>query len=132
MEGKLDTEDIKNLIPEPVVTPPPRIPQQPFDYDGDVYIGATTEERQEEGVLEEDEEEEEDEEDVDNQLNPRGDVFSKCHFHLTLIQASLFLIFWVVHNVLPIHILNKLSFVLMCTLYLNTIIECLVFCKSLA
>ncbi|XP_044221994.1 epidermal growth factor-like protein 6 isoform X3 [Thunnus albacares] len=73
LEGILDTEDIKNLIPEPVVTPPPKVRQQPFDYDGEVYIGSPTEERQEERAPEEEEEEEEEEE--DNQLNPRGDVF---------------------------------------------------------
>ncbi|CAL8322202.1 unnamed protein product [Merluccius merluccius] len=36
----LDTERIKNLIPEPVATQPPKSRQQPFDYDGEVYIGS--------------------------------------------------------------------------------------------
>ncbi|KAM8857751.1 epidermal growth factor-like protein 6 isoform 1-T1 [Synchiropus picturatus] len=58
-------DDIKNIIPEPAATPPPAVRQQPFDYEGEVYIGATTEFPQEE--------EENDEE--DNQLNQRGDVF---------------------------------------------------------
>ncbi|XP_035531790.1 epidermal growth factor-like protein 6 [Morone saxatilis] len=71
--GKLNKEDIKNVIPEPVATPPPRIRQQPFDYDGEVYVGPQTEVRQEDEFPEEEEEEEE--EDEDNQLNPRGDVF---------------------------------------------------------
>uniref|UniRef100_A0A8C4IT30 EGF-like-domain, multiple 6 n=1 Tax=Dicentrarchus labrax TaxID=13489 RepID=A0A8C4IT30_DICLA len=70
--GKLNKEDIKNVIPEPVATPPPRIRQQPFDYDGEVYVGPQTEVRQEDEFPEEEEEEEEEE---DNQLNPRGDVF---------------------------------------------------------
>uniref|UniRef100_A0A7N6A4T3 EGF-like-domain, multiple 6 n=1 Tax=Anabas testudineus TaxID=64144 RepID=A0A7N6A4T3_ANATE len=72
--GKQDNEDIKNIIPEPITTPPPGIPQQPFDYDGEVYIGTQTEERPEAEFNEEEEEEEEEE---DNQLNPRGDVFCK-------------------------------------------------------
>uniref|UniRef100_A0A3Q1CDI0 EGF-like-domain, multiple 6 n=1 Tax=Amphiprion ocellaris TaxID=80972 RepID=A0A3Q1CDI0_AMPOC len=67
--GKLSNEDIKNVIPEPVATPPPKVLQQPFDYEGEVYVGS--QERQEEEFPEEDEEEEE-----DNQLNPRGDVFN--------------------------------------------------------
>ncbi|KAI4806025.1 hypothetical protein KUCAC02_010617 [Chaenocephalus aceratus] len=37
--GTLDNQDIRNLIPEPVATPPPRIREQPFDYDGEVYVG---------------------------------------------------------------------------------------------
>lgn len=74
--GKLTDEDIKNVILEPVATPPPNIPLQPFDYDGEVYVGTTTKGTQEEGFPEEEEEEVEEE---DNQLNPRGDVFSKGH-----------------------------------------------------
>jgi len=78
LEGKLSNEDIRNAIPEPVATPPPKIRQQPFDYDGEVYIGSPTEKQEEkqEQFPEEDEETEEE----DNQLNPRGDVFSKCLF----------------------------------------------------
>ncbi|TKS67127.1 Epidermal growth factor-like protein 6 [Collichthys lucidus] len=70
--GKLDNEDIKNVIPEPAPTPRPKIRQQPFDYDGEVYIGSETK-GQEEAFPEE--EEEEDEEAEENKLNPRGDVF---------------------------------------------------------
>ncbi|XP_034417561.1 epidermal growth factor-like protein 6 isoform X2 [Cyclopterus lumpus] len=74
--GTLDNEDIGNIIPEPVATPPPKIHQQPFDYDGEVYVGPRTEQRQvEEFPEEKEEEEEEEEEEEDNQLNPRGDVF---------------------------------------------------------
>ena len=76
--GKLDNEEIKNVIPEPVATPPPRLHQQPFDYDGEVYIGTQTDQRPEDEFPEEEEEEEEEEE--DNGLNPRGDVFSKRRF----------------------------------------------------
>ncbi|XP_031725446.1 epidermal growth factor-like protein 6 isoform X3 [Anarrhichthys ocellatus] len=68
--GTLDNEDIKNIIPEPVATPPPKFHQQPFDYDGEVYAGPQTEQKQVDEFPEEEEEVEE-----DNQLNPRGDVF---------------------------------------------------------
>ncbi|TNN51885.1 Epidermal growth factor-like protein 6 [Liparis tanakae] len=64
-------EDIRNIIPEPVATPSPKVHQQPFDYDGEVFVGPRTEQRQVEEFPEEKEEEEEE----DNQLNPRGDVF---------------------------------------------------------
>ncbi|XP_072300676.1 epidermal growth factor-like protein 6 isoform X2 [Eucyclogobius newberryi] len=66
--GKHQNEDIKNIIPEPVGTEPPKFRQQPFDYDGEVYIGSPDEVRPKEIAEEEGEEE-------DNQLNPRGDVF---------------------------------------------------------
>ncbi|XP_056287696.1 epidermal growth factor-like protein 6 isoform X1 [Pseudoliparis swirei] len=69
--GTLDNEDIRNVIPEPVATPSLKVHQQPFDYDGEVYVGPRTEQRQVEEFPEEKEEEEEE----DNQLNPRGDVF---------------------------------------------------------
>ncbi|KAL0985571.1 hypothetical protein UPYG_G00158750 [Umbra pygmaea] len=62
--GKLDNEQIKNIIPEPQVTNPPQIRMQPFDYDGETYIGGSeggaqvdfsdVEEEEEEGELEED------------------------------------------------------------------------------
>lgn len=94
MRGTLEYEDIKNVIPEPVATPPPKIREQPFDYDGEVYVGETEQRRVDEFPEEEEEEEEEEE---DNQLNPRGDVFSKCPFRLAFLQY-----FWVVHNVLTI------------------------------
>ncbi|XP_033965688.1 epidermal growth factor-like protein 6 isoform X1 [Pseudochaenichthys georgianus] len=72
--GTLDNQDIRNLIPEPVATPPPRIREQPFDYDGEVYVGP---EQEQVNVfpLAEEEEQEEDEEAEDNRLNQRGDVF---------------------------------------------------------
>ncbi|CAJ1079488.1 epidermal growth factor-like protein 6 isoform X3 [Xyrichtys novacula] len=82
---KQDNEDIKNVIPEPVATQPPRIRQQPFDYDGEVYIGAPVEERQEGELPEEGEEEEEGE---DNQLNPRGDVFISEDFESVFGPAT--------------------------------------------
>ncbi|KAM9709870.1 epidermal growth factor-like protein 6 isoform 1-T1 [Menidia menidia] len=81
--GKLSYEDIRNAIPEPVVTPPPRIPQQPFDYDGEVYIGSPKEERVEEYPEEEEEVEQE-----DNQLNPRGDVFISEEFESVFGPAT--------------------------------------------
>ncbi|KAM8856015.1 epidermal growth factor-like protein 6 isoform 2-T2 [Spinachia spinachia] len=66
--GTLDNDDIKNIIPEAVATPPPDIHQQPFDYDGEVYVGPGSDHGQV-GEIPEGEEEE------NNQLNPRGDVF---------------------------------------------------------
>lgn len=76
-EGKPD-EDLKNFIPESIVTQPPGIPQQPFDYKTDVYADSQTKENQGEEFPQEEGEEEE----VHNQLNPRGDVFSKQPFGL--------------------------------------------------
>ncbi|XP_062312682.1 epidermal growth factor-like protein 6 isoform X1 [Osmerus eperlanus] len=70
--GKLD-EQIKNIIPESQVTLPPQIRLQPFDYEGEVYIGGSKEMGQEEFPGGEDFPEEEGE---DNQLSPRGDVFA--------------------------------------------------------
>lgn len=95
--GKQDHEDFKNIIPEPITTPHPRIHQQPFDYDGEVYIGVKTEAGPQDEFAEEEEEEEEDE-DEDNQLNPRGDVFSEFPLFgcLTLILSLAG--FWVVQN----------------------------------
>ncbi|XP_034549823.1 epidermal growth factor-like protein 6 [Notolabrus celidotus] len=83
---KQDNEDIKNVIPEPVATQPPRIRQQPFDYDGEVYVGSQTEQRREEKFPEEEEEEEEEVE--DNQLNPRGDVFISEDFESVFGPAT--------------------------------------------
>uniref|UniRef100_A0A3Q3XDF8 Uncharacterized protein n=1 Tax=Mola mola TaxID=94237 RepID=A0A3Q3XDF8_MOLML len=80
----LDNEGIKNVIPEPVMTPPPRIRQQPFDYEGEVYTGSKTEETREDELPEEEEEEDDD----DNQLNPRGDVFSKKDFESVFGPAT--------------------------------------------
>lgn len=75
--GNPDDEDIRNIIPEPAPTQPPATRLQPFDYDGEVYTGEETEEQPQAKFPEEGEQEEE--ETVDNQLNPRGDVFSECH-----------------------------------------------------
>ncbi|XP_071331544.1 epidermal growth factor-like protein 6 isoform X3 [Trachinotus anak] len=83
--SKLD-EDIKNIIPEPVATPSPKSRQQPFDYDGEVYIGPQTEVRPGDEFPEEEEEEEEEEE--DNQLNPRGDVFISEDFESVFGPAT--------------------------------------------
>ncbi|KAJ8255734.1 hypothetical protein COCON_G00195980 [Conger conger] len=67
-------DHLKNVIPEPEVTTPPRLRLQPFDYDGEVYIGNTEEEH---GNFSEEEEEEGEENQVENEdLSPRGDVFS--------------------------------------------------------
>ncbi|KAL7881197.1 hypothetical protein AOLI_G00080450 [Acnodon oligacanthus] len=80
--GKFD-----NTIPEPKVTQQPRLHLQPFDYDGEVYIGPSEEDNPvfptQEKEEEQEEEEEEEEEDGENEgnrvdgekLNPRGDVF---------------------------------------------------------
>lgn len=84
--GKLDNEDLRNVIPDPVATPPAGVRQQPFDYDGDVYIGSKTGGRQE-GEFPEEEEEEKQEE--NNQLNPRGDVFSTWYFTGLTLSAHL-------------------------------------------
>lgn len=81
----LDNERIRNLIPEPApaATQPPRSRQQPFDYDGEVYIGGE-DGVEEEGALPEEtggeQGGEEEEEEEHNQLNPRGDVFGKPCF----------------------------------------------------
>ncbi|XP_061698084.1 epidermal growth factor-like protein 6 isoform X2 [Syngnathoides biaculeatus] len=83
--GKLENEEIKNIIPEPVLTPPPRIHQQRFDYGGEVYIGEPTAETPVDEFLDEEEEKEEEEE--DNQLNPRGDVFRNNRVCKTLYTA---------------------------------------------
>ncbi|XP_071004003.1 epidermal growth factor-like protein 6 [Oncorhynchus clarkii lewisi] len=77
LPGKLDKEQIKNVIPEPKVTVPPQIRLQPFDYDGETYMGGSEEVGQVgfTDVGKEEEEEDEEETDVDNKLNSRGDVF---------------------------------------------------------
>ncbi|XP_059198164.1 epidermal growth factor-like protein 6 isoform X2 [Centropristis striata] len=88
--GTLDNEDIKNVIPEPVATPPPKPREQPFDYDGEVYIGPQTEQTQVDVFPEEEEgeEEEEEEETEDNLLNPRGDVFISEDFESVFGPAT--------------------------------------------
>ncbi|KAK5613001.1 hypothetical protein CRENBAI_003301 [Crenichthys baileyi] len=83
--GRFSNEDIKNAISEETVTtPPPKVLHQPFDYDGEVYVGTPTEEKQEEFPEEKDEEEEEEE----NQLNPRGDVFISDDFESVFGPAT--------------------------------------------
>ncbi|XP_032385465.1 epidermal growth factor-like protein 6 isoform X2 [Etheostoma spectabile] len=84
--GTPDNDDIKNIIPEPVATPPPKIREQPFDYDGEVYVGETEQRRVDE--FPEEEEEEEGEEEEDNQLNPRGDVFISEDFESVFGPAT--------------------------------------------
>ncbi|XP_069828546.1 epidermal growth factor-like protein 6 isoform X1 [Dendropsophus ebraccatus] len=79
-------EEMKNLIPEPIITPSPKTRLQPFDYVDGVYIGGTYHEENEEFEHNEDEEEEEEEEeddeddDYDNGIGQekilRGDVFA--------------------------------------------------------
>ncbi|XP_040057244.2 epidermal growth factor-like protein 6 isoform X1 [Gasterosteus aculeatus] len=86
--GTLDNDDIKNIITEPVATPAPNIHQQPFDYDGEVYIGPGTDQGQVDEIPEEEEEEEEKEEEENNQLNPRGDVFISEEFESVFGPAT--------------------------------------------
>ncbi|KAM6934220.1 epidermal growth factor-like protein 6 isoform 2-T2 [Xenentodon cancila] len=81
--GELSNEDIKNIIPDSAATSPPRIRQQPFDYDGEVYVGHPTEGKREEYPDEEEEEEEE-----DNQLTSRGDVFLSEDFESVFGPAT--------------------------------------------
>ncbi|KAL3056334.1 hypothetical protein OYC64_018926 [Pagothenia borchgrevinki] len=85
--GTFDNQDIRNLIPEPVATPPPRIREQPFDYDGEVYVGP---EQEQVNVfpLAEEEEQEEDKEAEDNRLNQRGDVFISEDFESVFGPAT--------------------------------------------
>ncbi|KAF7215740.1 epidermal growth factor-like protein 6 isoform X1 [Nothobranchius furzeri] len=83
--GSLSNEDIKNLIPETVATPHPRIRHQPFDYDGEVYVGTRTKEGKNEYPAKEEEEEGEEEE---NSLNPRGDVFVSEDFESVFGPAT--------------------------------------------
>ncbi|XP_063809584.1 epidermal growth factor-like protein 6 [Pseudophryne corroboree] len=67
-------EDIKNIIPEPVITPSPKTRLQPFDYEDGVYIGETYNEENER------EEEQDEEDDYENIIGEekilRGDVFA--------------------------------------------------------
>ncbi|XP_010771815.1 epidermal growth factor-like protein 6 isoform X2 [Notothenia coriiceps] len=85
--GTLDNQDIRNLIPEPVATLPPRIREQPFDYDGEVYVGPK-QEQVNVFPLAEEEEQEEDEEVEDNRLNQRGDVFVSEDFESVFGPAT--------------------------------------------
>uniref|UniRef100_A0A8C3S908 EGF like domain multiple 6 n=1 Tax=Chelydra serpentina TaxID=8475 RepID=A0A8C3S908_CHESE len=75
-------EEIKNVIPEPAMTPASKVHLTSFDYEDGVYIGGTydEEEKETEDAVEEEEQEEE-QEDLENQIGHeqslRGDVFSK-------------------------------------------------------
>uniref|UniRef100_A0A8C2C509 EGF-like-domain, multiple 6 n=1 Tax=Cyprinus carpio TaxID=7962 RepID=A0A8C2C509_CYPCA len=80
--GKFD-----NTIPEPAVTESPRLRLQPFDYEGEVYIGPPEQKPvfPEEKFYDEEDEEEEEEDDTGNQLegeelNPRGDAFCEEYY----------------------------------------------------
>ncbi|XP_064183964.1 epidermal growth factor-like protein 6 isoform X2 [Anguilla rostrata] len=80
--SKLDRELIKNAILEPAVTPSTRT--QPFDYEGEVYVGNPGVDEKQEGLLEEEEEEDEDDS-QGNQIDKeeqsrRGDVFVPREF----------------------------------------------------
>ncbi|TTK00925.1 Epidermal growth factor-like protein 6 [Bagarius yarrelli] len=68
---------LENAIPEPVVTPSSKLHLQPFDYDGDVYIGPREEVTSLIPTREKVEEEENEQENGVNaeRLKPRGDVF---------------------------------------------------------
>ncbi|XP_041939384.1 epidermal growth factor-like protein 6 isoform X1 [Alosa sapidissima] len=74
----------KNVIPEPEVTEPPRPRLQPFDYEGEVYIGSPTDFEsfpQEETEEEEPERGDGGEENyIDNEEHHRGDVFTAEDF----------------------------------------------------
>ncbi|XP_041438282.1 epidermal growth factor-like protein 6 isoform X1 [Xenopus laevis] len=69
-------QDIKNVIPEKFITPPPKNHLQPFDYEDEVYIGGNDNEEEEE-IEELDEEEEGTIENViEEERLLRGDVFA--------------------------------------------------------
>ncbi|XP_063313825.1 epidermal growth factor-like protein 6 isoform X1 [Pelobates fuscus] len=76
-------EEIKNLIPEVVLTAPPKTRLQPFDYEDGIYIGGNNHEEEREFNEEEDDEDDEEEleeEDglenlIDQERVYRGDVF---------------------------------------------------------
>ncbi|XP_010882677.2 epidermal growth factor-like protein 6 isoform X2 [Esox lucius] len=78
--GKVDNEQIKNVIPEPHVTTAPQVRMQPFDYDGETYIGGQDDLSP---VQEEEEEEEEEEDDT-----RRGDVFVPEEFESVFGPAT--------------------------------------------
>lgn len=86
-------EDIKNLIPELVVTPSPKTRLQPYDYVDGVYIGNTNKAEEEYEEEEEDQDDNEDEEEDDGDVDDdvyentigqkktlRGDVFGEYYF----------------------------------------------------
>uniref|UniRef100_A0A8C5M282 EGF like domain multiple 6 n=1 Tax=Leptobrachium leishanense TaxID=445787 RepID=A0A8C5M282_9ANUR len=76
-------EEIKNLIPEVALTPPPKTRLQPFDYEDGIYVGGNNQEEETEFEEEEDLEDdvrEELEDDLENLIDQervyRGDVFA--------------------------------------------------------
>ncbi|XP_053563560.1 epidermal growth factor-like protein 6 [Bombina bombina] len=82
-------EQLKNIIPETVLTPSPKTRLQPFDYEDGIYIGGNyNEEDENEDFVEEDDEDQDDDDDDDdeeedifeNLINQekmlRGDVFA--------------------------------------------------------
>ncbi|XP_023682249.1 epidermal growth factor-like protein 6 isoform X1 [Paramormyrops kingsleyae] len=72
--SKLDSEQKRNLIPESASTSRSKTHLQPFDYDGDVYIGNPGE-TEPNSRLPEKEGQEEQEEEQETPVGPRGDVF---------------------------------------------------------
>ncbi|XP_073184064.1 epidermal growth factor-like protein 6 isoform X3 [Lepidochelys kempii] len=72
-------EEIKNVIPEPAITPASKVHLPSFDYEDGVYIGGTYDEEEKETEDAVEEEQEEEQEDLKNQIGHeqslRGDVF---------------------------------------------------------
>ncbi|XP_067152686.1 epidermal growth factor-like protein 6 isoform X1 [Apteryx mantelli] len=74
-------EAIKNVIPEPAVTPASKTHLQSFDYEGGIYLGGSYAEEETEVTKEEETEETEEEEkedfknQIDHEQSLRGDVF---------------------------------------------------------
>ncbi|XP_048716833.2 epidermal growth factor-like protein 6 isoform X2 [Caretta caretta] len=72
-------EEIKNVIPEPAITPASKVHLPSFDYEDGVYIGGTYDEEEKETEDAVEEEQEEEQEDLRNQIGHeqslRGDVF---------------------------------------------------------
>lgn len=78
--GKLDSEEKRNLIPESAATSRPKTQLQPFDYDGDVYIGNPGEAEPNSRLPERGGQEQEEEQETP--VGPRGDVFCEAPFCL--------------------------------------------------
>ncbi|XP_051783183.1 epidermal growth factor-like protein 6 isoform X1 [Erpetoichthys calabaricus] len=71
-----DTDETKNVIPEPKATVHPKIRQQPFDYEDGVYIGSNTEDEKDQDKVSLEEDEDEFENQIESkEISPRGDVF---------------------------------------------------------
>uniref|UniRef100_A0AAY4DQ62 EGF-like-domain, multiple 6 n=1 Tax=Denticeps clupeoides TaxID=299321 RepID=A0AAY4DQ62_9TELE len=86
--GKFDGEQIKNAITEAEVTAPSRIRLQPFDYDGEVYVGAPEEATP--NFSKEEEEEDDEENQIENEGLARGDAFFPDEFKSVLGPATEF------------------------------------------